>query len=72
MRSRAALFLLATAALGLAAVLVGRAFDERPLQQRLGVFPDVNVALLAKGQMACQGSIGTAAETSAVRRSTRP
>jgi hypothetical protein len=66
MRSRAALALLATAALGVVALLVGRAFDERPQQQRLGVFISHSVADLRPGQMACQGSIAMADDTSAV------
>jgi hypothetical protein len=66
MRSRAALALLATATLGVLALLVGRAFDERPLQQRLGVFIAGSVADLAPGHIACQGSIAMADDTSAV------
>jgi hypothetical protein len=66
MRSRAALVLIATAVLGVAALLVGRAFDERPLQQRLGVFISGSVAALAPGHTGCQGSIALADDTSAV------
>jgi hypothetical protein len=66
MRSRAAIFLIATVAVGVFALLVGRAFDERPLQQRLGVFTDHSVASLSGGQTACQGSIALVDDTSAV------
>jgi hypothetical protein len=66
MRSRAALALLATATLGVLALLAGRAFDERPLQQRLGVFIAGSVADLGPGHTACQGSVAMADDTSAV------
>jgi hypothetical protein len=66
MRSRAALALIVTAAVGVVALLVGRAFDERPLQQRLGVFIAGSVAPLVPGQTACQGSIAMADDASAV------
>jgi hypothetical protein len=66
MRSRAALALVVTAALGLVALLVGRAFDERPLQQRLGVLVQGAVATLAPGHMGCQGPIAMADDASAV------
>jgi hypothetical protein len=66
MRSRAALAVIVTAVVGLAALLVGRAFDERPLEQRLGVFITGPVAPLSPGHYACQGSIALADDTSAV------
>src|SRR3954469_14733582 len=66
MRSRAALALLVTAALGVLALLVGRAFDERPQQQRLGVFIAHTVVDLRPGQLGCQGSIPMDGDTSAV------
>jgi hypothetical protein len=66
MRSRAALAVIATAALGIVALLVGRAFDERPQQQRLGVFIAKPVVPLAPGQTGCQGAIAMADDTSAV------
>ena len=66
MRSRAGLLLVATALLGVAALIVGRAFDERPFQQRDGVFIAHPVAVLSVGHTACQGPIGLADDTSAV------
>jgi hypothetical protein len=66
MRSRAALALLVTATLGVVALLVGRAFDERPLQQRLGVLVQGAVATLAPGHRGCQGPIALADDTRAV------
>jgi hypothetical protein len=66
MRSRAALAVLVTAFVGVAALLIGRAGDERPLQQRLGVFVQGPVAQLGPGHVACQEPVGLGDRTPAV------
>jgi hypothetical protein len=66
MRSRAALAVLVTALVGVAALLIGRAGDERPLQQRLGVFVQGPVAPLGPGHVACQAPVGLADRTPAI------
>jgi hypothetical protein len=66
MRRGAWIAVLVTAFAGVAALLVGRAGDERPLQQRLGVFVQGPVAPLSPGHVACQVPVGLVDRTPAI------
>ncbi len=66
MRSRAALSVVLTVFVGVAALLVHAASDDRPLQQVLGVFVQGPVAPLSSGHEVCQGPIGLVDDTSSL------